>query len=244
MQIRQYTKLGENLKTKLTTIALIGIASLLSILLLTMMTAPTYAEAANEPHSANAMWVEPSSVAFDASNASVGTKFNVTVWLNMTENIFAYQIGMLYNRTQLKCTRAAFTAGTTSTYYSGHATSAPPPVIDTSFLGNGSVLASESCLGEDNVTGPHSGSLIWAELQVLVVPTAGNLTSNFDISTRYSATTWVKDPDLNKITISTLGNGNYTIIPEFEYMLILPIFLALTLLAIVMSKKIPKKEQK
>jgi hypothetical protein len=244
MQIRQYTKLGDNLKTKLTTIALIGIASLLSILLLTMMTAPAHAEASNEPHPADAMWVEPSSVTFDASNASVGAKFNVTVWLNMTEDIFAYQIGMLYNRTQLKCARAAFTAVTTSNYFSGHSTSAPPPVIDTSFLGNGSILASESTLGSDLIPGPHNGSLIWAEFQVLVVPTAGNLTSNFDISTRYSATTWVKDPDLNKITISTLGNGSYTIIPEFEYMLILPIFLALTLLAIVMSKKIPKKEQK
>jgi hypothetical protein len=190
------------------------------------------------------MWVEPSSVAFGPSNASVGTKFNVTVWLNMTEDIFAYQIGMLYNRTQLKCARAAFTSVSTSMYMLGHSTSAPPPVIDTSFLGNGSILASESCLGSDNVTGPHSGSLIWAEFQVLVVPTAGNLTSNFDISTKYSATTWVKDPDLAKIALSTLGNGSYTIIPEFEYMLILPIFLALTLLAIVMSKKIPKKEPK
>jgi hypothetical protein len=240
----QYTKLGENLRTKLTTIALIGVASLLSILLLTMMTAPAQADTSNEPHPANAMWVEPSSVTLDPSNASVGAKFNVTVWLNMTEDIFAYQIGMLYNRTQLKCTRSAFTAGVTSNYLAGHTASAPPPVIDTSFLGNGSILASESCLGTDNVTGPHSGSLIYAEFEVLLVPTAGNLTSKFDVTTRYPTTTWVKNPDLAKITVPTLENGNYTIIPVFEYMLILPIFLASTLLAIVISKKIPKKMPK
>jgi hypothetical protein len=183
----------------------LGIAFLTIILLLNFMTFIAVAGVPPEPHNADAMWVEPSSVTFDASNASVGAKFNVTVWLNMTENVFVYQIAMLYNRTQLKCARAAFTAVTTSMYMLGHGTTASgsPPVIDTSFLGNGSVLASESCTGSDLIPGPHNGSLIWAEFQVLVVPTAGNLTSNFDITTKYPTFTWVRDPDLAKIAITT-----------------------------------------
>jgi hypothetical protein len=183
----------------------LGMLFLATILLLNTVMIRALADVPSQPHGADAMWVEPSSVTFDTSNASVGTKFNVTVWLNMTENVFAYQIAMLYNRTQLKCTRAAFTAVTTSMYMLGHGTTASgsPPVIDTSFLGNGSVLASESCTGSDLIPGPHNGSLIWAEFQVLVVPTAGNLTSNFDITTKYPTFTWVRDPDLAKITITT-----------------------------------------
>jgi hypothetical protein len=183
----------------------LGITFLTVILLLNFMTFRAMADVPSTPHSANAMWIEPPSVVFDTSNASVGTKFNVTVWLNMTKDVFTYQISMLYNRTQLKCTRSAFTGVTTSMYMVGHATTASgsPPVIDTSFLGNGSILASESCTGTDNVTGPHSGSLIWAEFQVLLVPTAGNLTSKFDITTKYPLYTWVRDPDLVKITMTT-----------------------------------------
>jgi hypothetical protein len=183
----------------------LGKVLLIAILLLNIVMIRVMAEVPSTPHSADAMWVEPSSVVFDTSNASVGTKFNVTVWLNMTKDVFAYQIAMLYNRTQLKCTRAAFSAVTTSMYMVGHATTASgsPPVIDTSFLGNGSILASESCTGTDVIPSPNSGSLIWAEFQVLLVPTAGNLTSKFDITTRYNLYTWVRNADLVKITITT-----------------------------------------
>jgi hypothetical protein len=208
--------------------------------MLTIMIAPTFADTPNEPHPADSMWVEPSNVTFDNSNASVGTtKFNVTVWLNITEDVFTYQIGMLYNHTQLLCTRSGYTGPTgTSMYFSGHTgVTSPSPVIDTSFLGNGSILATETCQGTDNVTGPHSGSLIWAEFQIVLAPTGnGNLTSMFDIATRYSATTWVKDPTLTKIDLSTPGNAQYVfIVPEF--LLILPIFMALTLCAAAVSRK-------
>jgi hypothetical protein len=168
---------------------------------------------------ADAMWVEPSSIVFSITNASIGTKFNVTIELNMTEDIFAYQVGLHYNRTQLMCTRAGYTAGATSDYFRGHTTFIPPlsPEIDTSFLGNGSVLATESCLGTDNITGPRSGSLFWAEFQILVVPTAGNLTSKLDISSEYPTYTWVlspfEDPQGHLIKlVFTPYDGNYQFI--------------------------------
>jgi hypothetical protein len=157
------------------------------------------------------MWVEPSSIVFSTTNASIGTRFNVTVWLNMTEDVFAYQIGLLYNRTQLMCTRANYTAGPTSDYFEGHTTISLSPVIDKGTLGNGSVLASETVLGYDFIPGPHSGSLIWAEFEILAVPAWSDLTSKLDISSAYPTRTWVKDPNPNNLTF-TPYDGIYTFI--------------------------------
>jgi hypothetical protein len=161
-----------------------------------------------QTHNADSMWVEPPSTVFDTTNASIGTKFNVTIWLNMSENIYAYQIGLHYNRTQLQCTRADLTGGTTSNYFKGHTTVPAGPTIDTGSLANGSVLAGESCLGNDFITGPKNASLIWAEFQILIVSSSGNFTSKLDISTEYLSNTYVLDTDLNNIDI-TPYDGSY-----------------------------------
>jgi hypothetical protein len=155
---------------------------------------------------ASSMWVEPSLVSVPGI---VGFKFNITVAMNITENVFAYQIGLLYNRTQLMCIGAGYTAGATSTYFAGHTTNSPPPVIDTGELGNGSVLASESLLDNDFIPGPHTGSLIWAEFQILQAPSASQtFNGTFDIASLYPAKTWVEDPNLNNVDI-TPYDGNY-----------------------------------
>jgi hypothetical protein len=243
MQNRQYTELGDDLKRKLTLIAITCVAILSAISLLTMMIIPTSAQTPTQSQPADAMWVDPPSITLGPS--SLGTEFNVTVWLNMTETIEGYQVAMLYNRTQLKCLKAEYTLGAAgSEYFSGVPESATPPLIDDGYLGNGSVLASEAALAPDNVTGPRSGSLIWVEFQVALVPTSGNLTSVFDISTEYGPLhdhTWVEDPTATEIPLTTVGNGNYTVTPEFEYLLILPILAAMTTFAVIVRKRIPKK---
>jgi hypothetical protein len=237
---------------KLTATIMGCVASSLIILVLATMTAITYAAPANEPHNADAMWVEPSSVTFDGTNASVGQKFNVTVWLNMTENVFNWQVGLHYNRTQLKCLRALPTAGTSSEYMSG----APGgstflKAIDTSFLGNGSILASEACFSPDFIAGPNNGSLFWAEFNVTSLPASGSLTSSINISKEYlpngAGNTWVHDQPAPAGTdtywdISTF-DAAYTIVPEFSY-LILPIFLAATIIAVVFSKRVSQRQIK
>jgi hypothetical protein len=157
------------------------------------------------------MWIEPSSVVFTSANATVGQTFSITVWMNITEDVFSYQIGLHYNRTQLECLSAGYTAGSTSNFFKGHSTSSAPPVIDTSSLGNGSILAFETLEGSDMIVGPHCDSLISAEFEILQVPTVGNLTSTFDISTEYPSNTWVLDPNLNNINIVPY-NANYLFI--------------------------------
>lgn len=146
------------------------------------------------------MWVEPSSMTFTTANASVSTVFNVTIWLNISENVFEYQVGLHYNRTQLKAVAAGFTNLPTSEYMQGHATITGGPSIDTGLSGNGSVLAGETCQGTDYVAGPRIGSLLWVEFEILEAPSAGeNLTSRIDISTEYSKETFVLDPKMNQV---------------------------------------------
>ncbi|MGD0029357.1 MAG: dockerin type I domain-containing protein [Candidatus Bathyarchaeia archaeon] len=183
----------------------------IAVLLVSFTTILVLADVASEPHGADAMWIEPSSVVFDTTNASLGQTFNITVWMNITENVFAYQVGLHYNRTQLKCTRAGYTAGATSQFFVGHTTNSPPAVIDTSSLGNGSVLGFETLSGSDQVTGPHSASLMWAEFQILIVPASGNLTSKFDITKETPDNNWVWDENLNTLTV-TPYNANYAFI--------------------------------
>ncbi|HXX88244.1 MAG TPA: hypothetical protein VEH86_07370 [Candidatus Acidoferrum sp.] len=187
----------------------IGIAFLVTMLLLSFPMILVRAQP--ETHNADAMWVEPPSTVFNTSNASVGTEFNVTVWLNLTETIFSYQVGLHYNRTQLQCIAAAFTSGITSSYFAGHTTVPAGPTIDTSSLGNGSVLAGESCLGVDSITGPKDASLFWAEFKILLVPSSGNFSSKFDITTEYPANTFVLDTNLNNIDFATY-DGSYLFI--------------------------------
>ncbi len=194
------------MKTKITG------AVCIAVLIISFTTILTMAQAPSEPHNADAMWIEPSSLVFDTTNASVGQTFNITVWMNITENVFTYQIGLHYNRTQLKATRAGYTAGATSDYFKGHTTSSPPPVIDGGSLGNASVLGFESLLGSDFIQGPHSGSLMWTEFQILIVPTTGSLTSKFDISTEAvgGANTWVLDESLFNIAF-TAYDASYSV---------------------------------
>jgi hypothetical protein len=186
-----------------------GIAFLVTMLLLSFPMILVSAQP--QTHNADSMWIEPSSVVFDNTTASIGTKFNVTVWLNITETIYAYQIGLHYNRTLLQCTRSAFTSGVTSSYFAGHTNVPAGPTIDTSALGNGSVLAGESLVGNDVIAGPKNASLIWAEFQILLVPSAGNFTSTFDITTEYPSNTYVLDTDLNNVNFATY-DGSYLFI--------------------------------
>jgi hypothetical protein len=162
---------------------------------------------------ANAMWIEPQNVSLTGDSATVGFKFNITVWLNMTQDIRDYQIGLLYNRTLLRCDRAGFTDGRTSIYFEGHY-STEAIAIDPSALGNGGILACECCLGDDNVSGPRVGSLIWAEFEVLTVPSSNmSFASKLDISTEYPYYTWVvySIDDTARLQIAP-QNGNYEIL--------------------------------
>jgi hypothetical protein len=223
------------------------VASILFIILITMPVALTYAGTPSEPHNADAMWVEPATVNYNTSN--IGQKFNVTVSLNMTETIFSWQAVMYYNRTELECVAAGFTEVTTSNYCEGHTTVASGPIIDGHLYGNGSVLAAETCVDGGTIPGPHSGTLIWVEFQILsfTMPASGNATSTFDISKEYApggaGNTYVLGPPPSYTGINfTPYDGTYSFVPEFPLALIMPILMIATLAAVILSKKLPVKK--
>jgi len=228
---------------------LIGtLASSILIILIALIAAPTYAGTPSQPHNADAIWVEPNTVTLGTSD--IGKTFNVTVSMNMTEPIFSYQFALYYNRTVLKCTNAGYTGagGAKSNFLEGHTTSSSPPVIDTATTGNGSVLVFETLLGSDSSSANHTGTLTWLEFQVLsvTVPTGGNLTCIFDIArdNKDGGNTWWTDVNANFYTFKNAYNGKAVITPEFSALLILPILMGSTIAAVILSKKLPRKNLK
>jgi hypothetical protein len=184
--------------------------SILATLIIAMlMTSTVSAFVIMEPHPANAMWVEPSAINLTTAT-SVGYKFNVTVAMNITQNVFTYGVGMKYDNVTLKANKAGFTLPPTSEYMTGHGTTTGI-VIDTSYLGPGSVLATESCSGTDFIPGPRSGTLIWVEFEIVSAPGKGQtINSVFNIS-MYKSTgdTYVSDDQLGVIAF-TAFDGTFT----------------------------------
>jgi hypothetical protein len=239
------------------TIAIGTIASIVLMMLL-ICTAPAFAQIA-EPHNADAMWIEPSINTFDVSNTNVGFKFNVTVALNFTENAFAWQAVIYYNSTQLNCTRVGPTAPPSSDFMTGHSTTftkainpgsyppvnGTPPVHGTPEVNATlqAVLVAETCSSPDFVPGPHSGTLFWAEFQILLAPSSGNLTSAFNMSWEYTLTNvYVWDETGTPINF-TANDGTYNFVPEFGPLMI-AIFMTSTLAAVILSKNRLSKRTK
>jgi hypothetical protein len=195
------------MKTKLSIFVLLIIAMLL--------TAPAFALfTITVPQNANAMWVEtyPSPLSFTTGGGTLpGAKFNITVCMNITQNVFNYQVALHYNRIQLKALRAFPTAPPMSEFMSNGGVSGTTfaKTIDTSFLGNGSILVSETCSAPEFITGPNSGTLFWAEFQIMLAPDKVNtvLTSVIDIASEYlpggAGNTWVHDQP------APAGTGSY-----------------------------------
>jgi hypothetical protein len=178
------------------------IAAIMIVATLLMAIAPAFAAVSRN---ADSMFIDPDTSAYTTAGTSVGYLFNVTVWLNVSaaQTVFSYQIGLHYNRTQLQCIAAGYTLVTKSSFMSSVTTSGLIQ-IDTSFLGNGSILASEASLSTA-VAGPKVDTLIWAEFMILIAPNkiSGPLSSSINISKEYKANgagnTWV----------DTTGSGTY-----------------------------------
>jgi hypothetical protein len=115
--------------------------------------------------STSAMWITTSEM--DPSLIMPGYRFNATVWLKMSWDVQFYQLTMLFDSAQIKCIRAGFTGSTSSAYMAGKgATFEYVKIDDASNGGNGNIVATELCNGNEYIPGPHTGSLIWAEFEV------------------------------------------------------------------------------
>jgi hypothetical protein len=163
------------------------------------------------PHLANSMWIEPTVKNYDSST-SVGTRFNVTVWLNVTHPTNSWQFYLTYNRTHLQALRCNYT-GNGKSLWSGNSTAASvPAMIDFHDASLGYVLHSESIYLGANRTG--AGNLSWIEFNITKVPPTGvTITSEMRLDIPGVFSTKALDSDFNLIELS-YGKCNYSI-PEF-----------------------------
>ncbi|MFX1559316.1 MAG: hypothetical protein ACFFBL_01890 [Promethearchaeota archaeon] len=157
----------------------------------------------NEPHQPNALWVEPSTGVV----RTVGEKFNLTIWLNITEECFAWQLKILFNSTYFTVSRVGYTDGYKSDFFSDQSTITITPIIENS---QGYVIAGETLL-ESNTRSPGYGSLMWIEFSLETLPTVEQF--GFSFSVPYGVDTFVLDPYLDTIAIEHV-DGTTISIPQ------------------------------
>lgn len=186
---------------------LLFVVGLIFVMLFSMT---VFADTPMEPHEANAMWIEPSAIALGTLNASVGQRFNVTVWVNITDNIAGWEVWILYNRTQLMATNVGYTAGSTSKLFEGHETFVNFTNIDGvgnthgKTIANGTVWAQEAINDDPYYVSGTVASLMWAEFEVM--DDSSNQSSMFVL--RPSPYTKMGDEEANPIDFIRL-NASY-----------------------------------
>lgn len=182
-------------------------ASIISLLLLSIagiFPVPAYAG------SGPGFYITPSTNIGTAVNGT----FTVTVWItNITiaQPVFAWQVKISYNKTQLKCINAKYSAGAHSQFFSAWPNASSPGPS----YGVGYVLIGETLLGTNNETGGGASKTLFnATFQNnnLPPPKFGSLSSVLDLAVNYPGSTWAKDTSLVVIPMTNLGNANYSFV--------------------------------
>jgi hypothetical protein len=163
-----------------------------------------------EPHDADAMWVEPSLV--NATGRSIGDKFNVTVWLNVTVDCGCWQFKLIYNKNYLNITRCVYTGtgGSKSQFFENTGTTTFPttPSFGTYNETHNYVLHGESWMGGPFGTGV--GSLSCVEFEIMAEPSEGEeIFTIVDISSLYPIDTYIRDEEFEKPPLN-VGDCIYT----------------------------------
>jgi len=197
-----------------------------------LMMRPTFAQP-TEPHDANAMWMESSEI--DVTGVSVGYKFNVTVWINLTEQCAGWQFYLLYDKSLLNVTRCGLTAGDKSDFFKNITTIPLAPSFGVENATHDWVVNGESWIMGD-FRDPGYGSLSWIEFEVMTEPP---FTCVLDISTSHhpddSKTYALTTVETTPIEIE-LNVYDVYVIPEFSSWLAV-ILLSLTFFAALITAK-------
>jgi hypothetical protein len=173
------------------------------LMLLMLVSVHGSSAGASEPHPLNSMWVDPTAVCLDAGNASLGVRFNVTVWANMESGSFCWQVYVTFNASQLQAVRVWYSAYYSSQFFYGHSTMVEGPIINNT---DGSIMLGESLIGMD-VASATVGSLCLVEFEVVKLPSLTSLTSVVNID---NDGTFFLDDNLNVMS-KTKSDGVYSI---------------------------------
>jgi hypothetical protein len=189
-------------------------------------------------HPANSMWIEPSEI--DVTGMSVGDRFNVTVWLNVSVNCGAWQFYLIYNKQQLNVTKYGLTGtgGARSQFFENTGTATWGMV---SSEGDHNATHKYIMIGESWKSGPFgtgAGSLAWIEFEIKTQPPeGGELTSILDIASGHhppTSDTCALDPNMKEIPLNV---WNTPIIPEFNSIVLMIALLGTAAICILLRKK-------
>jgi len=151
----------------------------------------------------NAMWISPPTI--DLTGCQVGTRFNITVYVNLDVASFTWQFMITYNKFLLKAVRCGYTGeDNRSEFFQGLPTYSVQPVFEDFNETHAYVLHGESLLGLVE-RAPGWGSLSWIEFEVTNVPTGFHEgTIKFETDGTY-----VLDPSLRDIQITHYSSAYY-----------------------------------
>jgi len=180
----------------------------LTLLLLNMFSA--VADYPSEPHDANAMWIEPSTITLYTSLHSVGYRFNVTLWVNVSsvpspnQLIVAWETKIAYEKVYLNATRAGYTAGTKSQFFYNISTISVQPARGILNDTHDYLMYGESWIsGGGPMRSLGYGSLHWLEFEVLAVPAPGmDIISTMGLVTTGGGRSRIWDDELNEVSFT------------------------------------------
>lgn len=153
---------------------------------------------------ANSIWVDPGGFVFDKDNGSIGTMFNLTVWVSTNDSSFTWEAGIHFNTSLFQVTSVGLTAGGTSEFFQGHTTAAVIPVIDNA---SGEVLFGETLLSNDSVAAGN-GSLMWTTFEIIAAPNSTS-TSFGNYSIDVDDESYVLGYDLNMMNLTGKFGATY-----------------------------------
>jgi hypothetical protein len=152
-----------------------------------------------------------SNFAFYDNTTAVGTRFNATVWAVNATDVFAFQICLVVDDTQLNITNSWIPTGDPRWIFNGKGiVNAPIRLVDDDQDGYVETVLIGSSLLDRQPTFTGTALLAIIELQIISQPPKdGNLTSTINIADGQPFETYMMDSSLNRIS-TTLINGQYT----------------------------------
>jgi hypothetical protein len=190
------------------------------------------------------IYIDPTPIYFDTTNATVGTRFNVTIWIeNVTEpGLDGWQVELHYDDSIINVTqdengirawpsmyRGANKFNTSYAFYNFTAVMSTilEPTYDHIDPHDGSVLLADATIGTEDYFIGDKGLIGIIEFQLTATPK----NSTLDITNAY---TWIKPNPMNDI--ATFEDGQ--IIPELSLAILLVFFLSSTIVTLLLRKKI------
>ena len=181
---------------------------------------------------ANSMWVEPDQIIL---TDTVGHKFNVTIYTNLTVASYAWQFYLTYNKNHLNATGCWYSAGAKSEWAGTRPTSPQTPSYGSHNATHNYILFAESLQGAVE-TPPGKYSLAIVEFQIIAAPPEGQTyQSQIRLDIQGAFNTYILNTDLNEIP-PNYGGSNY-IIDEFTAILLIIIMPLISVYMALLKRK-------